>query len=170
MQTQPNREPEGGDGRERSAVGELADTAKDNVKHEAEHAAERTAEHAADSVLERLAEQLEDFAGQLREQDLASLGEHVRATAARSPGLFFAGSVATGLALARFMKASARPESRERADTRERERGEAGRQPQQTPPAPPGKTLRTAPPSPSPSTSTTSTSSSAAPMVPGPQG
>jgi hypothetical protein len=68
--------------------------------------AKQRVERVTDSVLDSVADTLEDFAEQLRKQDLASLSGHIQTTAERSPGLFFAGSVATGLALARFMKSS----------------------------------------------------------------
>lgn len=124
-------------------AGELVETASQlagQAKEQVEVAA------AAENLLDTLADQLEDFADQLRKQDLASLFEHVRTTAERSPELFFAGSVATGLALARFVKASAHREEREERDERsEREESERprleARQPQQSPPLPAVRTM-----------------------------
>lgn len=96
--------------------------------------AKEQVEIAAENLLDTLADQLEDFAEQLRKEDLASLFEHVRHTAERSPELFFAGSVATGLALARFVKASADRRERDERDESERSSSEVGRQPSQSPP------------------------------------
>ncbi|HVH97241.1 MAG TPA: hypothetical protein VM869_00960 [Enhygromyxa sp.] len=107
-------------------AGELVETASELASQ-----AKEQVETAAENLLDTLADQLEDFAAQLRKEDLSSLLEHVRATATRSPELFFAGSVATGLALARFVKASAH-----RDEQAERSSMESGRQPQQSPPPP----------------------------------
>lgn len=125
-------------------AGELVETASQLAGQ-----AKEQVEVAAENLLDTLADQLEDFADQLRKQDLASLFEHVRTTAQRSPELFFAGSVATGLALARFVKASAHREERDEKseqderterDESERKRLEA-RQPQQSPPLPAVRTM-----------------------------
>ena len=107
-------------------AGELVETASELASQ-----AKEQVENAAENLLDTLADQLEDFANQLRKEDLSSLLEHVRTTATRSPELFFAGSVATGLALARFVKASAHRPEREHGEPSSLE---ASRQPQQTPP------------------------------------
>jgi ABC-type transporter Mla subunit MlaD len=120
-------------------VGEIVETASQLASQ-----AKEQVDVAAENLLDTLADQLEDFADQLRKEDLNSLFEHVRSTAERSPELFFAGSVATGLALARFVKASAhRREGREREDG---QRVESERQPQQSPPSPSARTMSPNPP------------------------
>jgi hypothetical protein len=127
-------------------TGELIEKAKHDVGELASEAREQV-EDAAENVLDSVANQLEDFAAQIRKQDLASIFEHVQNAAKHSPGLFFAGSVATGLALARFMKASEHHEGRDQADMRgdvERGLAESRRQPRQAPPAPMAKPLHTA--------------------------
>lgn len=129
----------------------------EQAKHEAvEFASEakQQVERVADNVLDSVADTLEDFAAQLRKQDLASLSGHIQTTAERSPGLFFAGSVATGMALARFMKASSTHDgdhdsgAQAGSNGTQRHANEGSRQPQQTPPPPP--TLSAASPSSSP--------------------
>jgi hypothetical protein len=89
-------------------------------------------EEAAENLLETIADQLEEFADKLRKEDLGSLLEHVRGAAERSPELFFAGSVVTGLMLARFLKSSG--QRRARAGS-EWSRSESERQPRLSPPS-----------------------------------
>jgi hypothetical protein len=92
---------------EETPAGELVEKATELASE-----AKEQVEIAAENLLDTIADQLEDFADQLRKEDLDSLLGHVRSTAARNPELFFAGSVATGLALARFVKASAQRRTR----------------------------------------------------------
>jgi hypothetical protein len=54
----------------------------------------------------RAAESLDRLAGTLRNRDLRSLIGQGEAYARRHPGMFFGGSVITGLLLARFLKSS----------------------------------------------------------------
>jgi hypothetical protein len=54
------------------------------------------------------ASRLERAAGYLRERDLRSMAREVEDVARQRPELFVAGSVLTGIALARFLKSSAR--------------------------------------------------------------
>jgi len=142
MQTQPSSvqvsDRPSGSADDETRTDELVDKAAREAAELADEAKQHV-EEVTEDLLDTIADQLEDFAAQLRKQDLDSLFEHVRTTAERRPELFFAGSVATGLALARFAKASA--QRRERAD--QRPFSEAGRQPRSTPPAP---SARTSPP------------------------
>lgn len=118
--------------------------------------AKEQAEVATENLLDTLADQLEDFAAQLRKEDLSSLLEHARSTASRSPELFFAGSVATGLALARFVKASAHKREEQQRGAEQRSDSEAtARQPQQSPPPEVRSVSPAASPPPLPMTSST---------------
>jgi hypothetical protein len=102
-------------------------------------------EEAAGDLLDTIADQLEEFADKLRKEDLGSLLEHVRTAAERSPELFFAGSVVTGLMLARFLKSSGQRRTRASLE----QRSESERQPQLTPPSASARTM----PSPLPASS-----------------
>ena len=97
----------------------LAQEARQEAKSVAADARDQV-EHAAEGVLDTIADQLESFAQELRGQDMESLLHRCKDTAHRSPELFFAGSVAAGLAMARFMKSSA--STRRTEDSAERGR------------------------------------------------
>ncbi|HEY0845886.1 MAG TPA: hypothetical protein VGE12_11000 [Noviherbaspirillum sp.] len=56
--------------------------------------------------IEMAADQLESLGGRLREKDLDTLVADAQNMVRRSPGTFFAGSVAAGFLLARFLKSS----------------------------------------------------------------
>jgi hypothetical protein len=116
-------ETQGGELVERAT--ELASEAKDQI------------EDAAENLLDTIADQLEEFADRLRKQDLASLLEHARTTAERSPELYFAGSVVTGLMLARFLKSSSQRGARGLSERR----SDSERQPRLTPPSASARTM-----------------------------
>ena len=59
------------------------------------------------SLAGRAADSLDRLATGLRERDLRALAGQAEGYARQHPGLFFAGSVAAGLLLARFLKSSA---------------------------------------------------------------
>lgn len=139
----PDDRSGGGGTRESTQAGKLVDKAAREAGELVGEAREQV-EDAAEDLLDNIADQLEDLADQLRRQDLASLFEHVRATAERSPGLYFAGSVATGLALARFVKSSAQ---RREPEPEPRSGSGSARQPSLTPP-PSARSLTSQPGSP----------------------
>lgn len=100
---------------------ELARDAKEGAKDMAQRARGEV-ESAASGVLDTIADQLEEFAQELRGHDLESLLDRVQSTAENRPELFFAGSVAAGLAMSRFAKSSAaRREREDREDRGERQ-------------------------------------------------
>lgn len=59
----------------------------------------------------RLAERMRSFANNLRDRKVEELVDDVRGAARRNPELFFLGSIAVGVGLARFFKASERLKS-----------------------------------------------------------
>ncbi len=56
--------------------------------------------------IEMAADRLESFGGQLRGKDLDTLIDDAQNLARRSPGIFFAGTIAAGFLLSRFLKSS----------------------------------------------------------------
>jgi hypothetical protein len=125
-----------------SQASDLADKAKREASELAREAGEQV--HATtQNMLGSIADQLEEFADQLRRQDFESLARHARDAAERSPELYFVGSVATGFALSRFMKASQRRSraSDEQGDSRRPQVEVEPRQPSPTPPRLPATTI-----------------------------
>jgi hypothetical protein len=59
----------------------------------------------------RLADGISGLATRLREDSIEDIYREVRQLATRHPGMFLLGSAALGMAIARFMKASAEPET-----------------------------------------------------------
>lgn len=91
----------------KATASQFAEETRESLQHTVAETRE-SARGAAEGMLDSLADQLEAFADELRGQDIDSLIERARDTAHRNPELFFAGSVAAGLAIARFAKSSAR--------------------------------------------------------------
>jgi hypothetical protein len=59
------------------------------------------------AIADEVAERVQSASRKLREENLDSLVQSATDMARRQPGIFFGVSVATGFALARFLKASA---------------------------------------------------------------
>lgn len=81
------------------ALCRVADEMQDNEEAALVHLAGRTGE------------QLRSLGQQLREKDVPALMREARDYARRSPGTFFAGTMAAGFLLTRFMKSSQGPDS-----------------------------------------------------------
>ena len=95
---------------ERAASG--VDDFADAVGSAASRLSELEHEGLADYA-NQLSSFLSDMSGTLRNKNVDDLARDVRDVAQRNPALFLLGSVALGLGLSRFAKASSRPRSRE---------------------------------------------------------
>lgn len=86
-----------------------ADTAA-SASEVLEHAAEDFSQHGQETLAratQTLASKLSELAGQLERRSIDDLAQEAIRLARQNPGLFVAGGVALGLALSRFIKASA---------------------------------------------------------------
>lgn len=116
-------------GKERLRAG--SDRAAESVDHVAEAvgtAASRLNELEHDGLADhasRLASYLSDMSDKLRERNVDEVTEDVRRLAQRNPALFLLGSVAIGIGLSRFAKASTEKRSLDRADEDAEWRGAA---------------------------------------------
>lgn len=92
------------------AVASALRSAADDL-HRQDHRASRFVEFAAD--------RLESFGNTVRNKDIDSLIDEAERLGRRSPAAFFAGSVALGFLLSRFLKSSARSRQSEGAQRRQ---------------------------------------------------
>jgi hypothetical protein len=81
------------------------------VLDEATESLERSEQQSLAGYAQELAGSIRSFAGNLRDRSVDDLIGETQTLARRNPTLFFFGSVAVGIALSRFLKASAEHES-----------------------------------------------------------
>jgi hypothetical protein len=81
------------------------------VLDEATESLERSQQQSLAGYAQELAGSIRSFAGNLRDRSVDDLIGETQTLARRNPTLFFFGSVAVGIALSRFLKASAEHES-----------------------------------------------------------
>ena len=98
-----------------SAAGDL-DAAADALRSGADRLQQDHPQ--AGRFVEYAAERLEKFGQQMRTKDLDTMLDDAMQMARRSPAAFFAGSVAAGFLLSRFVKSSAEARMRERSTGR----------------------------------------------------
>ena len=104
-----------------SAKSEQAATGVDHLADAVESAASRLSELEHQGLADyanQLASYLGEMSGKLREKNVDELARDVREIAQRNPALFLLGSVAVGLGLSRFAKATRRTQA---ADARTRD-------------------------------------------------
>jgi hypothetical protein len=145
-----------------AAAGEMKDEAihrgrerAESVKHQAAKQAENVAA-AAERISEDLrgelprvadytneiADSIRDFADGLRNRSIDDLLRDTQDLARRNPTLFFLGSAAVGVALARFFKASAEPEHRTGFSQKSNDWGDGPVEPEKTEIHAPGTATR----------------------------
>ena len=128
VKEQAKTDLEAGKTRIKEAARDATDHGKERLAAQTEHAATGV-EHLADAVdtaasrlselehqgladyASQLASYLGDMSGKLREKNVDELARDVRVIAQRNPALFLLGSVAVGLGLSRFAKATHRTKS-----------------------------------------------------------